>query len=72
VNGVESDVRPYPLVLTSALYSAANCDRTGLVAGVDWDPDERIVARRNEQRADALLVVLILIANAGADQASSA
>jgi hypothetical protein len=41
------------------------------VTGVDWDPEERIVARRNEQRADALLVVLILIANVGAEQASA-
>lgn len=47
-------------------------DVTGLVVGVDWDTDDRIVARRNEQRADALLVALILIANTGADQASSA
>ena len=47
-------------------------DVTGLVVGFDWDPDDRIVARRNEQRADALLVALILIANTGADQASSA
>ena len=47
-------------------------DVTGLVVGVNWAPDNRIVARRNEQRADALLVALILIANTGADQASSA
>jgi hypothetical protein len=63
MSGTESDVRPSPLVLTSAILSASY-DVTGLVAGVDWDSDERIVLRRNEQRADALPVVLILTANA--------
>jgi hypothetical protein len=71
VSGAESDVRPYPLVLISAPIFFQRV-MTGLVVGVDWDPDDRIVARRNQQRADALLVALILIANTGADQASSA